>query len=450
MDVIFIKGYNQIEGFDFWHKYAIITKIPKLKKNFWDTYPKIPDPNEFLKEGKLIKIKNKKYIIRLMIIDFYISNNTNIPPVEKVVKVHVDFKINKRIFFTLKGYHDFLKEKVQALNSYNYHKYTFQPQENEITDLRFFPSVVIPGHASILSDRTDALKITNPPIEIHNYEDKPLFEKDKIVKNFTGLSRLEPTNEYVKKLAVPLFLNPTYILLEYSPYFKNENDQLIKLKKYFKLLDNKSNLYRNDIIDIINEIDYLICQHERKRSKLDILVDYIEKYKESLYKFETIRKIYGYLVVTRKVKADNGLYIVRKNGQLSNIIYFLKFDSIEFWSFSNGKNAYFEIKNKKNLYYFTSKSKINIKVKSTFLQIKKNSNSYDFYQHNTKPINSIKLKKIDITKVKTYKLIEKFYFIRKRFYHSDKIRFYIDNSIHSLSGTVRPKGEKIIYIIKTD
>ncbi|GAI00277.1 unnamed protein product, partial [marine sediment metagenome] len=100
--------------------------VKEIKESFFDKYPEI---YKKIKDKNIIKVGEKSYIIRITPnINFYISNDYAIPTVKKVLKSYVDLdNVNKKIFFSLKGYSEFLEEKVKALNLYNYNKYTFQP-----------------------------------------------------------------------------------------------------------------------------------------------------------------------------------------------------------------------------------------------------------------------------------------------------------------------------------
>jgi len=471
MDLLYIKQFSFIEGFSFWHKYAIIDKLPYIKKTFWDTYPEIKNPNEIFKDGEVIKLKggNKKLIIKILPkIHLYISNRFTSLTIETVIGGFVDFEVNKKIFFTLKDFENLIEGKKKVFNQFNYHKYTFQPQINEAEYFRLFPMIVIANQARDLN-------YSDSPIKVSTFQDMPMFKQNQIIKNWDSrVNMLGPTKNNNKKIASPLFLNPTYIIVEFSPFIDNENAHLTKLGKFFNLHAKNWNINRNAMIDITFYIKYLIDQPIRKRSKLDFLVDYIRKLQKNIFHLSLIRKIYKYTVVTRKETPQNGIYIVRKNGQLSNMVYYLNFDSIEFWNLEGGENikdnveGYFDLHemfplNKtidsitsrhtrptKNLYYFTSKRDKNFKLKDQYLVLRKTKSYFTFENIGYIPRGIQKLKKVDMKKIKRYRVIKKIYFLKKRYYHSDYISLNIDIPGRHLIGSVRPKGEKIIYIIKTD
>ncbi len=478
MKSLFFKEYNNIEGRDFWKKYGLIGDLPLLKQTTWDSYPEISDPKDQIKDGKVIELKDKrKIIVRISPkVSVYISNNYNVPTIESFIKKYVNFEMNQKMFFTLKGYAEFIKEKVTGFNKYNYSRFTFQPQRGEIEFFRLFPTFIIAdqskeilgkplGHASILSSHTDSLKIRNPPIRISTFNDMPEYKKKRIVKNWVGLSSLEPTKDYSRKIAAPLFLNPSFVLIEFSPYIADENSHLDKVKEFFKFHSKDWNFHRNNMIDVSFYINYLKTQPERKRSKLDFLVDYIRKFQKAIMHPRLIRKIYDYKVVTREEKGNNGLYVARRNGELTNMIYFLKFDSIEFFRLekTGTREGYIDLVELfnplsitdvhfKNLYHFTSLKDKNFKVKKRYILFKRTpTNNYYTFENVDEVFDRKrfkKLNKVDITQVENYKVMKKIYFIRKRYYHSDKILMDIQYPVRSVIGSVRAKGEKIIYIIK--
>lgn len=454
MQLLYIRGYCDIEGKDFWFKNAIIAKLPNIqniKQSFWETYPKIIIP----KDGKVIKIKNEKYIVKIKPkIESFVTDKHELPTVDEMVRQLIDIDVNVNIFFTLKTYEDFIRDKVNAFNMYHYNKFTFQPQQSDIGHFRLFPSILLAdisknlAHASILADRTDAMEIRNPPIRVSTYKNLPEFGKKRVVKNWVGLPSLEPTNEYNKKIAKPMFLNPTYISVEYSPYFVDENTQLKKLKEFFSGFANKYHLYKQDMKFIVEYIEHLIHEPERKRSKLDYLVNAVYHYTDRLFHPKIIRRIYGYYVLSRDLKVGNGLYIVRKNGECTNFIYNMVFESTEFWECETSNEGYFDIKKMfqydlKNLYYYTSESDQNIRTKSPFLLLKMNQLIHLDHKPKVPP-----LKKVDIKDLGDYKLLKKIYFIKKRYYHSEYLLMNIRTRSQRLKGTVRPKGEKVIYIVK--
>ncbi|GAH89570.1 unnamed protein product, partial [marine sediment metagenome] len=97
--------------------------------------------------------------------------------------------------------------------------------------------------------------------------------------------------------------------------------------------------------------------------------------------------------------------------------------------------------NSKNLYYYTESNKKNIKLKKKYLLF------HNLKIENSDNFSGTKCIKINVENMKKYTLLKKIYIIRKRYYYTDTICMDIRYNERSLTGTVRAKGEKIIYIV---
>lgn len=448
--MIYIRDYSYIEGKKFWRNYSLVGDFLKIKKTFWETYPEPPTT-------KKITIGNIKYITKIIPkIDVYFSNNTFVSNVGKMIRefIPVD-SLNKDIFFTLKNHNDFLREKIDSLNFYNFNKYNIQPQ-HDVHNFRVLPNYNTPRNlykSLILSNNTVLLPNILPlsrPIRINNlepgairksdFENLPKYKQGAYLKLF-GKKATEPINQGKH---IPTFINAAYITVEFSPFIDDESTYLNELINFFENYEKDWNIYRNDITDI----KYFIYHLEndeilKKRSKIDILVEYIKTHKKQLLNLKLIRRLYKYEILTEGHKVDNGLYVIRTNNKLSNFIYCLKFDSPEeYWRVYKNK-SYIESKkivknyNEKNYYYIENNKRFKLLpylvIKDCKLTTQKKSLPQFFGE---------------IKKEKQKKIFKVIYIIKERYYYSDEVMVDINLQTRTLLGTVRPKGVKIIYFVK--
>ena len=463
MNHIYIREFSDIEGEKFWRNYSLVGDFLNIKKTFWEAYPELPFKDQ---NKRIIILDNQKYILKIIPkIDVYYSNSTYVSNIGKMIREFIPLDVmNKKIFFTLRGYNEFLKEKMEALNFSNFSIYNLQPQYDlsDIQHFKLWPSLRLDNNnkslhkSSILANKSDFLLSTLPlsrPIRINNLEPKairksdfenlPNYRKKDYFKLF-GKKSNEPINEGRR---IPTFINATYITVEFSPFIDNENNYLNDLIKFFKEYEHDSNIYRNDIIDIKHFIQHLInYEILKKRSKIDILVEYIRTHKKHILTLKIIRRLYNYVILTEGHKVDNGLYVIRKNNILSNFIYCLKFDDpTEYWKVSESNGSYISSKNliknynEKNYYYIENGK--NFKL-LPYLIIK------DFKLTTQKSIPQFLNLRIFKRVEKVEKIFKVIYIIKKRYYYSDEVMVDINFQTRTLIGTVRPRGIKIIYFVK--
>lgn len=458
MNLLYVRDFKPIEGKKFWRKYSLVGDFLGIKKTLWDTYPEIVE--KVTKKEKVVKLDDKKYILKIVPkIDYYLSNNKTTYTVENMVKEFISLDtLNKKVYFTLKDYNDYIKEKVEALSLYQFKRFNLQPHQDlsDIQHLRIWPSLLLEDRdkalhrGAILANKPRSLIETLPlsrPIRITNFDRLPHYKKRKLLK-LAGKRTTEPLKE---GRFIPNFINPTYITIEYSPFIINEESYLNDLINFFEEYSKDWNMYRNDVTDIKNFAFHLITDMkiEKKRSRLDLLVYYIKSHKPKLFSLNLVRKIYNYNIITKSYSVNDGLYIIRKNNKLLHFIYSLKFDIIEYWVLPQGQNkGYIDSKklingyDKKNIYYFTINPQNSRLKRYLVVEFCK-----DLVSTNTRPIGNEQLERYKGGDNKR-KVIKVFYVIKKVYYYSDEVMVDINFQTRTLQGTMRPKGLKKIYILK--
>lgn len=458
MNLLYLREFSHLEGKKFWRKYSLVGDFFNVKQTLWDTYPEII--KEVRKEKATVILDNQQYILKIIPkIEIYFANDKRAYLINEMIKEFIPLDtLNKKVFFTLKDYNDYLKDKIESLALHQFYKYNLQPQIDlsDIQHLRPWPSLLLENRdktlhrGAILANKPRTLIETVPlsrPIRISNYEALPGYKKRRIHK-LMGKRTIEPLRGVGGGGIVPSFINPTYITVEFSPFITNEQKYLEGLVKYFDDQAKDWNLYRDDVEDIKNFAFHLMSDSsKKKRSKLDILVHYIKTHKKRLFTLNLLRQIYKYDVVTKFQSVNNGLYIIRKNNKLLYFIYCLKFDIVEYWILQDTRDGYIDCKElinnyDKNVYYFTISPQNNRLLEYLIVE-----NCKELRTQSQKPPTHIK----KIKKYKNFKnnkgVLKVIYFIRKIYYYSDEVMVDINFQTRTLEGTMRPKGLKKIYIL---
>ena len=444
-----IRGYNVIEGKNYWEKTQVYELSPFLgKRSFFTKYPVINDvfndKNEViytLESGEKLLVLTKPQV------KVYLSILTNIK-VSKMIEEYIDDKFqNKRMFLTTKDHSKFVKDKIDEYRSYNYRKYSFQPQKQEIRFFKLFPminlldrndSTFLSWEKTILGDNIDSMKIPNPPILISNLQNRSEYEQKKFFKKYSSSNMT--------------ILNPIYISVEFSPFFKDENTHLQKLKKFVGKLTRGRKFQ-----DLLSYIDVLL-KDRTIVNKLDYFVSFLKTNYKQLYSNDFSRRVFSYsLIEANNTYAQNGMYVIRVNGEITHYIHSLKFEEEEKWiippNVITGEKAWTKnpFLNYNDCFHYKKYSKL-FKLNGKYITIDPRSGVVNVKNNISNVIKENVIKIMDSKKFSTeeskFTFVNTFYVIRKRTYLRDWNYVDLKRSVRKLKGTIRVMGLKKITIIK--
>lgn len=461
LHILFVREYNEVEGPEFWRINSIIGTSPYKMKEFWKSYPVLENPLDIFKENKVLRIKNLENDLFLIKIEPKIGNTISSgtkhqQTIYDISQKFFDYNSNKKIFFTMKSYDEVMKDKVKAYNEHYFKLYSFQPEFYNVDSIRFFPLMQfldeskILGSSSNLGDTVRSLIVQHPPIRIDKFQNLPLYEQKKIVKNWTK-KKLDPLNEYKTGFASPMFLNPKYVLMEFSKFYPDENEHLKKIKVYFERSTKQISTRKEELFDIMEYIDHLTDSKERSaRSKLDSLVNYIKFFKRKFYKLKLIKFILGYRIVTKDEFTQDGLYILREDGVVKQMIYHSNFRKVYFFVLNNNSQTHYIDVRKifdliVNFYVYSNENHFHVKLDGNYIVF--NNEGWQV-QKNIDSSSMVEMKMIDPKDKKEFVIAEKLFFVKKRYYYSDKIPYNILYTGNKIVGTVRCGGICILYILR--
>jgi len=277
------------------------------------------------------------------------------------------------------------------------------------------------------------------------------------VKNALGdpkfpikLSKFESFKEY-KKIKYTsgkketIYLIPTYYVVEFSKFIKDENEHIKSFIPRFEIVNNKW------IIDYIHYLMGLYDISDERKSKVDYLANcsFYEDIGGGVggydNKIELRKDIYGYSYVSNENFANvNGLFLVRRNGKLVLMIHFLVFEETMYLEIENKKDWFKFGDYKKNFYYYTAASKDNTRQKRIKNYFVFGNKETTLKTSNNEPIvgnEATRLEEKDLPE--DYDTVHVIYVVRKSFYPSENLSRSKKKKI-----SYRLKGVSIIYVIK--
>ena len=365
---------------------------------------------------------------------------------EKTIGKFYDFEKSKKLFFTIKDYNEHLEDLVKTMNLHNYNTFTFTPKGHDVAYMQMNPSLLyfddLPSQETThpyfddltnqgVSKHSYRIKPMYPPIQIGRFKDLDYYEKKKIMKNWKGVNKLK------KGSFAPLILNPASVLVEYSPFFDDENKRLVGIKKLIKKYMGE---YKRDLMDVLGFIDFLISERERKQSKLDRLVDFLYLNKKEFVNIKMVKNIYGYYLAERNNITRNGFYVVRFGGDLEEYFHWVKnHEPSEYWvvrSFSN----IIDVPHGKNVYYYIGGDYENLARSRTPTLGNGPERGTKITEKQYLELKGVRGHGLEIMKIS---------FLKKRHYYADRILTHSGFvEFESLRGTIRARGIKSIYLIK--
>jgi len=235
---------------------------------------------------------------------------------------------NVRVFFSRKGYMEYIELMRQSLKEHNFKKYNFVPKSQQ---LAFFypPHVaqapptspivkrpVAPFHQMVY--KSDAMEVAAPPMLVSSFMRLPKYKQTELAKNL-----------------IPQIVNPETLYIEYVPFLEDEPKQL---KSAGEWIDREIRDEKKAVV-LINFADHL-AQHpygsgKRRRSKLDHMLSYFRQLvPERFLDFQQFLLRMGVVPKINKLMSQEGVYLLRKNGYLTDVVHILVYNDAEDLTFS--------------------------------------------------------------------------------------------------------------------
>jgi len=426
--LLYIRDTHFFEGDFIWKHFPLINKVDILR-NFFSK----KDPRDFLqlkKENRFMmaEINGFKYHIKIapLISNYAVTPNTYHSTVNDMGKTVINHNATK----------DILLKYIEEISN----------RRRAIEDVKSWSS-------------TKENLQTNTGVKIRSYTRVPRIRM-KVLTTKSG-SNLG----YIKGLYTIQSSYSTHaedwekfiVTYEFSPYIEDENKVLDEFKDY---LMNKrhfisrwhmhpSNFKKTmESKSISHYIDVLKQTVPDNDNKLDQLARYIKKYAKSFDRKLIYRDIYKYNTVLKSTHTQDGLYVVRLNGRVTNYIYCCLFKNEKILGVK--KTGYVSLTkladgdfNHLYMYYTDSSEEPKLyKVKARYFIVYEDG-SWEF---KTEHEGLNKLTNLQKIKYKHYQPIRRFLFVRKKKYLFEKVVYNTTNPSQNIRGSVRVKGEFIITL----
>ena len=285
-------------------------------------------------------------------------------------------------------------------------------------------------------------EIREPPIRLATYKNMRNYEKEKLHMKWLGAK--SPISKKKIRKHTPTILAPKYITVEYSPYIDDENAHLRHIQKTITSMREKSETPHMILWDQIQEqIEHLYKFASRDRAKVDFLYDFIRMKTRKMH----IHKITTLLFKSRVLEnatalLENGLYIIRENGVLTNMLYSCVFRKAYWTTATRGAidlHKMFPKRGIRNLYVQRARTDVPQKVTRPYFEM-----SLDSFDQTTPP-TAPEYTLTDAISIKPARISGAVYFIRIQRYPTEKIPYDILHDSRTVKGTVRVTGVLKIY-----
>lgn len=208
--------------------------------------------------------------------------------------------------------------------------------------------------------------LTTNDMFIQNFEQ--LVEQRKKLRDpnefsYITANIIDKMNKYQRKQQVKGAIVPRLVSIRadvyFLPYIEDEDNALEELKDIVK---KSLEIPIRDGVDINAFIDNLKTFPETEQSKLDVIVDYIRIKTDNEVADRIQRMLFDQQIVPYdpqgRIAAKEGLYLIRKNSELTGKIYYTKYREKKFYKFPPDQDkGYIHVPDFTNNYYhFEDKS----------------------------------------------------------------------------------------------
>jgi len=232
-----------------------------------------------------------------------------------------------KIFYTKDGYSDYLKHVERNMRYNQVKRFELQPEHPSIKDhFKYITSPfgeVVRGRDSLVQDPTKPVITFNRLNELPNY-------------------KREPYVTHSGNKNVPMFLDAKYYTIEFLPWMENkeEKERILHLTQYLYQQQRFKDKFFEDF-DIYAQSVYEYPP--RVNSNLDRIISYFldhdgmgvtrkqydlftKSFLDKIQKILLDRSVCSYTL--NQIPLD-GLYLIRLNGVLKNMVYFMIFEKEE-------------------------------------------------------------------------------------------------------------------------
>lgn len=288
-----------------------------------------------------------------------------------VLKPYLKWDANIKLFFTSKSYNEYIESQIDILNEYNYKKFSHEPFKNRLKYLSPFKKVRKDKRDFILEDvvsETNLLVVRNRPTLVSTYRKLKNYKK----------------NKRFQKGAIPQFLTPNFVFIEFVPYIENENEAIDRIVAWAKEhIENEE-----DLVDFITYAEYLQEYYDvsKVRSKLDFLLFHVKDHSlvdsDKLKDFQRIlldhkpvtnddTPVGTEIVSIREMAPRDGLYIIRRNGAIQSLVQYLVYEDVKNYKFNEGITpGSLKLELEPNMYYYVDKeTNEHKKIEKEYLQL---------------------------------------------------------------------------------
>lgn len=324
ISIIYIKEYNILEGKRLWLQNPVIGEFTETKMQLYTlghTFTRID-------HNATITISGKRVSIRITpLVDHYYIDPTGTSTIQSMLKQFANLHQSSELFYTYDDYEKIINDRYKALNQYHYKKYSQRPHAPHVFHYQVLPPAVLQTDNSIY-------EVRNPPIRFSSLANMSSYKKQKLLYDLHFIRYSHKKSAMPKRL--PHILNATYISTEYSPYIEDQDAHLHTLIDIFTRRQKQSQLKNKRMyIHTLSYMRHLLNSLYGKRSKLDYLVDFIRINARLFYTGTVMRMIYDVHIIPKNVPLKNGMYIVRRNGRVTNIIHACIFQTVR-WATGSG------------------------------------------------------------------------------------------------------------------